>query len=129
MAVERGKITDVPRRDVRVGSNHDPGCGIKADWRPLSARALSWAGSVVMSSLPRSKSCCGGPTRQSSRQGSHVMPIVKELQAVGFESLRAIAAGLDERGIPAARGGKWSATQVMRLLETDRPFDASAAAA
>jgi hypothetical protein len=25
-------------------------------------------------------------------------------------------------------GGKWSATQVMRLLEADRPFDASAAA-
>jgi hypothetical protein len=28
-----------------------------------------------------------------------------------------IAAGLDERGIPAARGGKWSSVQVMRLLE------------
>jgi len=42
--------------------------------------------------------------------------------------LRAIEEGLDERGIPAARGGKWSATQVMRLLEADRPFDASAAA-
>jgi len=31
------------------------------------------------------------------------------------ESLRAIAAGLDERGIPAARGGGWSAVQVARL--------------
>jgi hypothetical protein len=37
--------------------------------------------------------------------------------------LRAIAAGLEERGIPAARGGKWSATQVMRLLEASRPFE------
>jgi hypothetical protein len=27
------------------------------------------------------------------------------------ESLRAIEEGLDKRGIPAARGGKWSATQ------------------
>jgi hypothetical protein len=43
-------------------------------------------------------------------------------------SLRAIAAGLDERGIPAARGGKWSATQVMRLLEADRPFDGTSVA-
>jgi hypothetical protein len=41
----------------------------------------------------------------------------KELQATGCESLRAIAAGLEERGIPAARGGKWSAVQVSRLLE------------
>ena len=36
-------------------------------------------------------------------------PTIKELQAAGCESLRAIAAGLEERGIPAARGGKWSA--------------------
>jgi len=55
---------------------------------------------------------------------------VKELQAAGFESLRAIAEGLDERGIPAARGGKWSAVRVARLLDVGqlRPFDASAAA-
>jgi Recombinase len=44
-------------------------------------------------------------------------PTIKELQAAGCESLRAIAAGLEERGIPAARGGKWSAVQVSRLLE------------
>jgi hypothetical protein len=31
-------------------------------------------------------------------------PAIQELQATGSESLRAIAAGLDERGIPAARG-------------------------
>jgi hypothetical protein len=41
---------------------------------------------------------------------------VKELQAAGCESLRAIAAGLEGRGIPTARGGNWSAVQVSRLL-------------
>jgi DNA invertase Pin-like site-specific DNA recombinase len=57
-------------------------------------------------------------------------PTVKELQASGCESLRAIATGLDERGIPAARGGKWSPVQVMRLLETiSRPFQPAAVAA
>jgi DNA invertase Pin-like site-specific DNA recombinase len=54
---------------------------------------------------------------------------VKELQAVGCESLRAIAAGLDKRGIPAARGGGWSAIQVARLLDRLGPFGASANAA
>jgi Recombinase len=50
-------------------------------------------------------------------------PTIQELQAGGCESLRAIAAGLEERGIPAARGGKWSAVQVSRLLEAARsPF-------
>jgi Recombinase len=55
-------------------------------------------------------------------------PTIQELQATGCESLRAIAAGLEERGIPAARGGKWSAVQVSRLLEAAAvPFDASEA--
>jgi hypothetical protein len=51
----------------------------------------------------------------------------RELQASGATSLRAIAAGLDGRNIPTARGGEWSATQVARLLEDiERPFDVAA---
>jgi DNA invertase Pin-like site-specific DNA recombinase len=57
-------------------------------------------------------------------------PIVEELQTAGCESLRAIAAALDERGIPAARGGCWSAVQVARLLDRLGPFvDAASAGA
>jgi DNA invertase Pin-like site-specific DNA recombinase len=57
-------------------------------------------------------------------------PTIEELQTAGYESLRAIAAGLDERGIPAARGGNWSAVQVARLLEAaGRPFDDASVAA
>jgi DNA invertase Pin-like site-specific DNA recombinase len=57
-------------------------------------------------------------------------PTIQELQATGCESLRAIAAGLEERGIPAARGGKWSAVEVSRLLEAARsPFDGASVAA
>jgi DNA invertase Pin-like site-specific DNA recombinase len=44
-------------------------------------------------------------------------PIIKGLQAAGKTSLRAIAAGLNEAGIPTARGGEWSSAQVMRVLE------------
>jgi hypothetical protein len=42
------------------------------------------------------------------------------------------AAGLNERGIPTARGGAWTATQVMRVMERNepnRPLELSAAAA
>ena len=38
-------------------------------------------------------------------------PAIQELQAAGCELLRAIAAGLEESGIPAARGGKCSAVR------------------
>jgi hypothetical protein len=57
-------------------------------------------------------------------------PTIQELQAAGCESLRAIAAGLEECSIPAARGGKWSAVQVARLLgAADIPFGRSTAIA
>jgi hypothetical protein len=46
-----------------------------------------------------------------------VAPIIKELQAAGKTSLRAIAAGLNDAGIPTARGSEWSAVQVRRVLE------------
>jgi DNA invertase Pin-like site-specific DNA recombinase len=65
---------------------------------------------------------------QAARRAADLAPIVEELQASGATSLRAIAAGLDERNIPTARGGEWSATQVMRLLEADRPFATGVAA-
>jgi hypothetical protein len=49
---------------------------------------------------------------------AEVAPVVAELRAGGAESLRAIAAGLNARGIPTARGnGQWSAVQVARVLE------------
>jgi hypothetical protein len=54
---------------------------------------------------------------QARNRRSTLLPLSQELQESGAVSLRAIAAGLDERGISAARGGSWSATQVQRLLE------------
>jgi hypothetical protein len=33
-----------------------------------------------------------------------------------------IAEGLNDQGIPTARGGKWSSPQVMRMLERLDPF-------
>jgi DNA invertase Pin-like site-specific DNA recombinase len=73
----------------------------------------------------------GNAAQQAKAQerASDLADTVKELQAAGSESLRAIATELDARGIPAARGGKWSAVQVSRLLERlqPRPFAASAA--
>lgn len=44
-------------------------------------------------------------------------PVVSEVRTAGANSLREIAAALNARSIPAARGGEWSAVQVMRVLE------------
>src|SRR5215472_8135339 len=63
---------------------------------------------------------------RAQERASDLAATIKELQAAGCESLRAIAGGLEDRGIPAARGGKWSAVQVARLLGRaglSRPFE------
>jgi DNA invertase Pin-like site-specific DNA recombinase len=55
---------------------------------------------------------------RTAAKAADLGPIIRELQAAGSTSLRAIAAGLNERGIPTSRGeGEWTATQVMRVLE------------
>ena len=45
---------------------------------------------------------------RADAKAADLAPIIKELQAAGKTSLRAIAEGLNDQGIPTARGGKWS---------------------
>jgi hypothetical protein len=58
--------------------------------------------------------------RSAKRQARAVdlAPVIAEVRAAGASSLREIAAALDARNIPAARGGRWNAGQVKRVLET-----------
>lgn len=56
--------------------------------------------------------------RKADARAADLAPTIKELQAAGVTSLRAIADGLNAKNIPTARGqGNWSAVQVMRVLE------------
>lgn len=43
--------------------------------------------------------------------------VLVEIQTSGASSLREIATALNERGIPTARGGSWSAVQVQRVMQ------------
>jgi Recombinase len=45
-----------------------------------------------------------------------LVPIVQEILGQGAISYRAVAEALNERGVTAARGGKWSAAQVRIML-------------
>ena len=70
----------------------------------------------------------GGCAERTKARAADLAPIIAELQAAGATSLRAIAAGLNARGIPTARGtGTWSAVQVARVLEWIGPFVQAAA--
>jgi DNA invertase Pin-like site-specific DNA recombinase len=53
----------------------------------------------------------------AQRRAADLLPVIEALRAEGAQSLRQIAAGLNQRGILTARGGEWSPAQVMRIME------------
>src|ERR1700710_1975132 len=54
-------------------------------------------------------------TRRAAEREQDLAPVIAAVRAEGAVSLRQIATALNARGIPAARGGAWSATQGRRL--------------
>lgn len=53
---------------------------------------------------------------RAKRHAAELAPVIAAVQASGATTLQAIAAALNDRGIPTARGGSWSAVQVSRVL-------------
>jgi DNA invertase Pin-like site-specific DNA recombinase len=51
----------------------------------------------------------------AEQRAQDLAPILAEFRAQGVTSLRKVADFLNARGVPAARGGKWTAVQVGRL--------------
>jgi DNA invertase Pin-like site-specific DNA recombinase len=54
---------------------------------------------------------------EADRHAANILPIIREAQRAGANSLRAIAAALNARGIATARGGVWHAMSVKNLLD------------
>ncbi len=55
-------------------------------------------------------------TTQAKGRATDLAPIIADLRAAGATSYGALARGLNERGIPASRGGEWTPMQVSRVL-------------
>jgi DNA invertase Pin-like site-specific DNA recombinase len=89
-----------------------------------------WRGHVITAA--ERKAAAAVHRAKAQQRAADLAPIVKELQASGAVTLVAIADGLNERSVPTARGGQWSATQVMRLLAyaglAPRPFEVASVA-
>ena len=64
------------------------------------------------------RSLCSQSSQSRDKQvrAADLLPIVRDIQSNGATSLHRIAAVLNERGIPTARGKQWTAVQVQRLL-------------
>ncbi len=86
-------------RGVKLGGRRE-GAG---DLRPYAAQG-SAASAVAR-------------TAKAQERAADLAPIIEDLRAAGAVSLRALAQGLNARGIPTARGkGGWSTVQVSRML-------------
>jgi DNA invertase Pin-like site-specific DNA recombinase len=55
-------------------------------------------------------------TAKADKRAADLLPIILPMKA-GGASLRQIADGLNRCGVPAPRGGEWSAVAVKRILE------------
>src|SRR5450759_638037 len=52
----------------------------------------------------------------ADRLAANVVPIIREMQRAGMNTLRDIAEALNARGVPTARGGQWYASTVRNVL-------------
>lgn len=53
---------------------------------------------------------------RADSRAANVMPVIREMQALGVNTLAGIADALNKRGIPAARGGAWHPASVGRVI-------------
>lgn len=90
----------------------------KAALASAKARGVKLGGNRGHGFAPEARAA--GPVAVADRaraRANDLAPLFREIRAAGGTTYRAIAAVLNERGIPTARGrGKWSAVQVGRVL-------------
>jgi DNA invertase Pin-like site-specific DNA recombinase len=55
-------------------------------------------------------------TGRAAKRAADVLPVIEAAKASGAGTLRQIAEVLNKKGIPAARGGEWTAMQVSRII-------------
>jgi DNA invertase Pin-like site-specific DNA recombinase len=59
-------------------------------------------------------------SRRADKLANDLKDVIDAIRAEGSISLRQIAAALNQRRMPTARGGEWSAVQVQRVLKRQR---------
>jgi DNA invertase Pin-like site-specific DNA recombinase len=53
---------------------------------------------------------------EADRFAANVLPVISALQSAGITDLRGLAAALNARGFPTARGGRWHVSNVRNVL-------------
>jgi DNA invertase Pin-like site-specific DNA recombinase len=88
--------------------------------RTRAALAVRKAQGVKLGN-PVNLAAAGAKGAETQRAGAdafaaNVLPIVRQIQATGARTARAVATALNERGVRTARGGEWHDSTVRNLL-------------
>jgi DNA invertase Pin-like site-specific DNA recombinase len=73
-------------------------------------------GSIVKLDLDSIAAGRTARTAKNAARATDLAPTFADIKTTGASSLREIAAELNGRGIPTARGGEWSAVRVQRVM-------------
>jgi DNA invertase Pin-like site-specific DNA recombinase len=92
----------------------------KAALAAAKARGVKLGGDragIIASQNPKGVKASAKVRREKAQKRvADLLPTIEDIRDEGAESLREIAAALNERGIEAPRGGEWQAAQVQRIL-------------
>jgi DNA invertase Pin-like site-specific DNA recombinase len=92
----RKALAAAKARGVRLGGDRGNLCSVSERGRQISIEARK---------------------TEAARRSKDLAPIIHGISISGATSLRQIADELNRRGIPAARGGAWTAVQVARVRQ------------
>ena len=83
------------------------------------ARGLPLGNPANLTAEAQAKGSPAGNAAKSARaaaRAADLVPVIADIRTAGGRSLGSIAAELNRRGFPTARGGAWSAVQVQRVM-------------
>ena len=99
-------------RTHQGGPRRGQGAGREARWPTREPQEHR-----IRAALGRQKAAEARRAKAAAR-AEDLAPVIEAIRAQGITSATGIAKALNERRIPTARGGKWQAVQVQRLLRT-----------
>jgi DNA invertase Pin-like site-specific DNA recombinase len=88
--------------------------------RTRQALAAAKARGVILGvlKLPQArKRAVAAVKAEADCHAANILPIIREAQTAGANTLRAVAAALNARGIATARGGAWHPMSVKNMLD------------
>lgn len=82
-------------------------------------KALGWANPARSDQARASAASKAALKSGADRHAANVLPVIRDIERAGISTLRGIADALNARGVQTARGGRWYAATVQRIMQRE----------